>query len=145
MYKNLFAYFGKSAVTGYSFHESDDANAPFCVDKHCNLQSMKNSCLFSITYPDYSKLCACRSSSSVMYQGASVCFDCPVNSGHTLTGQAITACLCNLGHTGPDGRTCTACAAGKYDDRPFIVLTETKPSKRHIPVWARYSPLRTFV
>ncbi len=27
------------------------------------------------------------------------------------------------------------------DDRPFIVLAETKPSKRHIPVWARYSPL----
>jgi hypothetical protein len=25
--------------------------------------------------------------------------------------------------------------------RPFIVLAETKPSKRHIPVWARYSPL----
>ena len=31
------------------------------------------------------------------------------------------------------------------DDRPFIVLAETKPSKRHIPVWARYSPLRTRV
>ena len=30
-------------------------------------------------------------------------------------------------------------------DRPFIVLTETKFSKRHIPVWARYSPLRTRV
>ena len=30
-------------------------------------------------------------------------------------------------------------------DRPFIVLTETKPSKRHIPVWARYSPHRTRV
>ena len=29
--------------------------------------------------------------------------------------------------------------------RPFIVLTETKFSKRHIPVWARYSPLRTRV
>jgi hypothetical protein len=28
-----------------------------------------------------------------------------------------------------------------HDDRPFIVLTETKPSKRHIPVWARCSPL----
>ena len=27
-------------------------------------------------------------------------------------------------------------------DRPFIVLTETKFSKRHIPVWARYSPRR---
>jgi hypothetical protein len=26
------------------------------------------------------------------------------------------------------------------DDRPFIVLTETKSSYRHIPVWARYSP-----
>ena len=30
-------------------------------------------------------------------------------------------------------------------DRPFIVLTETKSSNRHIPVWARYSPLRTRV
>ncbi len=40
------------------------------------------------------------------------------------------------------------------DDDPFIVLTETKfsgcivltetkPSNRHIPVWARYPPLRT--
>jgi hypothetical protein len=32
-----------------------------------------------------------------------------------------------------------------HDDRPFIVLTETKTSNRHIPVWARYSPLRTRV
>jgi hypothetical protein len=31
------------------------------------------------------------------------------------------------------------------DDRPFIVLTETKTSNRHIPVWARYSPLQTRV
>ncbi len=30
-------------------------------------------------------------------------------------------------------------------DRPFIVLTETKTSHRHIPVWARYSPLWTRV
>jgi hypothetical protein len=34
---------------------------------------------------------------------------------------------------------------GRWIDRPFIVLTETKFSKRHIPVWARYSPLRTRV
>jgi hypothetical protein len=36
------------------------------------------------------------------------------------------------------------CPAGHElcgDDRCFIVLAETKPSKRHIPVWARYSPL----
>ena len=31
------------------------------------------------------------------------------------------------------------------DDDPFIVLTETKFSIRYIPVWARYSPLRTRV
>ena len=31
------------------------------------------------------------------------------------------------------------------DDPPFIVLTETKFSIRYIPVWARYSPLRTRV
>jgi hypothetical protein len=31
------------------------------------------------------------------------------------------------------------------DDRLFIVLAESKPSKHHIPVWARYSPLRTRV
>ena len=31
------------------------------------------------------------------------------------------------------------------DDDPFIVLTETKFSNRYIPVWARYSPLRTRV
>ncbi len=31
------------------------------------------------------------------------------------------------------------------DDDPFIVLTETKSSYRHIPVWARYSPHRTRV
>jgi hypothetical protein len=30
-------------------------------------------------------------------------------------------------------------------DDPFIVLTETKFSIRYIPVWARYSPLRTRV
>ena len=36
-------------------------------------------------------------------------------------------------------------AARVVDDRPFIVLTETKTSNRHIPVWARYSPLRTRV
>jgi hypothetical protein len=35
--------------------------------------------------------------------------------------------------------------AGASDDRPFIVLAETKNSNRRIPVWARYSPLRTRV
>jgi hypothetical protein len=34
---------------------------------------------------------------------------------------------------------------GVYDDRSFIVLTETKFSFRCIPVWDRYSPHRTRV
>jgi hypothetical protein len=45
-----------------------------------------------------------------------------------------TLALCASG-VQPKMRPCV------YDDRPFIVLAETKPSKRHIPVWARYSPL----
>jgi hypothetical protein len=36
-------------------------------------------------------------------------------------------------------------SCGPDDDDPFIVLTETKFSIRYIPVWARYSPLRTRV
>ena len=36
-------------------------------------------------------------------------------------------------------------SATLHDDDPFIVLTETKFSIRYIPVWARYSPLRTRV
>jgi hypothetical protein len=31
------------------------------------------------------------------------------------------------------------------NDCPFIVLSEIKTSNLHIPVWARYSPLRTRV
>jgi hypothetical protein len=40
------------------------------------------------------------------------------------------------------------CKEGKTQqncDSPFIVLTETKSSYLHIPVWARYSPHRTRV
>jgi hypothetical protein len=40
---------------------------------------------------------------------------------------------------------CRKIPARKSIDRPFIVLTETKSSYRHIPVWARYSPHRTRV
>jgi len=36
-------------------------------------------------------------------------------------------------------------APSRSIDRPFIVLTETRSSYRHIPVWARYSPHRTRV
>ena len=37
------------------------------------------------------------------------------------------------------------CVSEMYDDRPFIVLPETKFSIHCIPVWDRYSPLLTRV
>jgi hypothetical protein len=58
-------------------------------------------------------------------------------------------------HKGHGGAPCCTHGAQKSvaraseahlaDDDPFIVLTETKFSFRYIPVWARYSPLRTRV
>jgi hypothetical protein len=39
-----------------------------------------------------------------------------------------------------EDRGCFLAALVHDDDRPFIVLTETKSSYRHIPVWARCSP-----
>ena len=43
------------------------------------------------------------------------CTACPVNSVTLATGQtALSQCVCNRGHTGPDGGTCTACEAGSY-------------------------------
>jgi hypothetical protein len=58
-------------------------------------------------------------------------------------GQSLAVYYTSLVHCN-DGPT-VPCRVRSSIDRPFIVLTETKPSKRHIPVWARYSPLRTRV
>jgi hypothetical protein len=47
------------------------------------------------------------------------CQNCPANSVTSATGQTvISACLCALGYTGPDGEACTACVAGKYKTDP---------------------------
>jgi hypothetical protein len=46
-----------------------------------------------------------------------VCKDCPGNSYSLSANGALDAstdCKCNVGYTGPDGGTCTACVAGKY-------------------------------
>lgn len=37
----------------------------------------------------------------------STCQACPSNSDSPSASQALTACTCNVGHTGPDGGACT--------------------------------------
>ena len=47
----------------------------------------------------------------------SACLQCPSDASHELSGQTdITSCVCDPGHTGPNGGTCQDCAAGKYKD-----------------------------
>ena len=43
---------------------------------------------------------------------ACTCPTCPPNSSTSASGQS--ACLCNAGHTGPDGGPCNACVPGTY-------------------------------
>ena len=63
---------------------------------------------------------ACTDCAAAKYlgtQGATVesaCLSCPGNSNSPGPSTASTACTCNVGFTGPDGGTCTSCAAGKY-------------------------------
>ncbi len=45
---------------------------------------------------------------------ATTCIGCPTSSNSPISSAVLAACTCNVGFTGPDGGTCTACAAGKY-------------------------------
>ena len=45
---------------------------------------------------------------------ATTCLGCPTSSTSPLASSAPAACTCNAGFTGPDGGTCTYCAAGTY-------------------------------
>ena len=42
------------------------------------------------------------------------CIPCPSDSNSPAGSSAVTNCTCNVGYSGPDGDTCTACVAGKY-------------------------------
>ena len=47
----------------------------------------------------------------------STCSSCPTNAVTLQTGSnVLSQCVCNLGFTGPNGGTCTACVAGKFKD-----------------------------
>ena len=94
-------------------------------------------------------------------EGTQVCQQCVANTRSTKFQTALLTrgsryLRCVRSQTSPDMKTLwhsllnhdakwldpNVCAGRR---RPFIVLAETKPSKRHIPVWAQYSPLRTRV
>ena len=47
---------------------------------------------------------------------SSTCLGCPSNSNAPSSSSASAACACNVGYTGANGGTCTACVAGKYKD-----------------------------
>jgi len=42
------------------------------------------------------------------------CLACPINSNSPSGSASLSICTCNVGFTGPDGSSCTACVAGKY-------------------------------
>ena len=42
------------------------------------------------------------------------CLSCPTDSSSSAGSDALADCLCNAGYTGPNGGTCTQCAAGKF-------------------------------
>jgi hypothetical protein len=47
---------------------------------------------------------------------ADTCTPCPPNSQSQSGRILLTSCRCQAGHTGADGGTCAACAAGKYKE-----------------------------
>jgi len=44
----------------------------------------------------------------------STCLQCPNHTSAPQGSDNITRCICNVGYTGPDGVTCTACPPGFY-------------------------------
>ena len=88
-------------------------------------------CNLGFTGPNGETCAACAAGKYKYWRGPETCYDCDAGTYSTTTGAIAlatciacpsntqsdlgsTSCVCNLGFTGPDGGTCTACAAGKY-------------------------------
>jgi hypothetical protein len=88
-------------------------------------------CNLGFTGPNGGACTACVAGKYKTVTGTVSCTDCSANTYSTATGATAvstctactsntqsslgsTVCQCNTGYTGPDGGTCTACAAGKY-------------------------------
>jgi len=61
----------------------------------------------------------------------STCIACPAGSYSSTANNVLAGCTCNPEWTGPDGGTCTTCAAGKF--KPVSGSAECKP---YMPVKA---------
>jgi hypothetical protein len=64
-----------------------------------------------------SATCQCVAGAYLVKVGTSAnwtCLLCPANSSSPVVSSSLTNCMCNAGYSGPDGGSCTTCAAGKY-------------------------------
>jgi hypothetical protein len=112
-----------------------------CVTCGANRQSSSGSaaltsciCNLGFTGPNGGTCTACVAGKYKIVTGAAACTDCGANTYSATVGAtvastcqacganrqsssgsgALTSCICNMGYTGPNGGTCTACAVGKY-------------------------------
>ena len=56
----------------------------------------------------------CAGCAAGKYYSSGACADCPANTDSEYGAASSTDCFCNAGYTGPNGGTCTQCAAGKF-------------------------------
>jgi hypothetical protein len=88
-------------------------NTAECIGPQCII------CLAG-KFKGYDGLEACTScppntySTSIGAITESTCLSCPTNSNSPAGSNNISKCICDAGSTGPDGGTCTPCAAGTY-------------------------------
>ena len=68
--------------------------------------------------------------------GNHACTLCPEFSN---SDNAASACTCDMGYTGPDSGTCTACPAGKYKDITGSVACTDCPAGKYSAESAAYS------
>ena len=106
--RSVFAHLGYSSSTGYNgWYNVDLTEAQYIHMELPLLDAGPRSC--SATNVNVQRFCSCSVVESGWYQdqGEAVWYNCPVNSGHTITGQAITGCRCNAGYTGAN--PCAQC------------------------------------
>ena len=81
-------------------------------------------CLAGTYKPDSNDDGACTPCSAGTYSehtastNSSTCFSCPSNSNSNPGSDHSTDCICNVGYTGANGGTCTACPLGKFKSAP---------------------------
>eukprot|EP00802_Teleaulax_amphioxeia_P013768 Tamp_13822.p2 GENE.Tamp_13822~~Tamp_13822.p2 ORF type:complete len:142 (+),score=21.29 Tamp_13822:1084-1509(+) len=72
-------------------------------------------CNAGYTGPDGGTCTACAAGKYKVALGSADCSPCVGVYSHSPEASADSKfCGCNVGYTGPDGSTCTACEAGKY-------------------------------